>query len=135
MCDPEEWFLVRLPSKSVYFFVEIMAKTQRTSLQNVNAFQIVRITSGSKSGLVFGSLSTPFTLASSRFLSFRILAYPCTINVKKYVIRVQIIFQLLRFPQISSTSENARPNLASGPPFGSLFELFTFDRDVLPFKT
>ena len=47
----------------------------------------------------------------------------------------QIIFQLLRFPQISSTSENARPKRQSGPFFGTLFELFTFDRDVFSFKT
>ena len=96
--------------KHIYFRQTHDHKLQRTSLQNSNVFKPFLLHLVSKSGLIFGNLSTPFTLASSRFLSFRGLAYPCTIDsITLFDVRLPFnYFDFHRFPRHLKNARSKR---------------------------
>ena len=52
----------------------------------------------------------------------------------KYVILLQLLFNYDEFQRFHRHLKNARSNRQSGPFFGSPFEPFTFDGDVLPLQ-
>ena len=87
-----------------------------------------------KAGSCFSNLSTPFTLVSSRHARIgrgisRLLSPH--FNVRKYI----DLEYNRQSPQISSTSQKLAIKSCKCPFFGSLFEPFTSNRDVLSFKT